>query len=141
MVPSGLTISASTPAGYRPANRARSTAASVWPGRSSTPPARHSRGKTWPGRLKSSTPWLGSITTTNAPAAKAAMASSTVLIAGSDQRRDDVLAPQPDRLHHVLVRHAGQLHAAHQLVEPGVEVLLRRLGAVVWVADDDHVVV
>ena len=37
MRPSSSTSSLSTPAGWRPARRARSTAASVWPGRSSTP--------------------------------------------------------------------------------------------------------
>ena len=40
MVPSSLTTSASTPAGCSPARRARSTAASVWPARLSTPPSR-----------------------------------------------------------------------------------------------------
>ena len=42
-------ISQMTPAGLRPASRARSTAASVWPARSSTPPSLARRGKTWPG--------------------------------------------------------------------------------------------
>ena len=37
---SSLTTSHSTPAGDRPAARARSTAASVWPARFSTPPGR-----------------------------------------------------------------------------------------------------
>jgi hypothetical protein len=47
------TTSQSTPAGRRPARRARSTAASVWPVRRSTPPSRARSGTTWPGRLKS----------------------------------------------------------------------------------------
>ena len=38
------------PAGCKPARRARSTAASVWPARFSTPPSRARRGKMWPGR-------------------------------------------------------------------------------------------
>ena len=42
-----------TPAGFRPASRARSTAASVWPVRSSTPPGLAFSGKTWPGWTRS----------------------------------------------------------------------------------------
>ena len=42
-----------TPAGVRPARRARSTEASVWPARTRTPPRRARRGKTWPGRTRS----------------------------------------------------------------------------------------
>ncbi len=38
MLPSSFTISHSTPAGRQPARRHRSTDASVWPGRRSTPP-------------------------------------------------------------------------------------------------------
>ena len=49
IVPSSLTTSASTPAGGRPASLARSTAASVWPGRRRTPPSTARRGNTWPG--------------------------------------------------------------------------------------------
>ena len=48
---SSETISHSAPTGVLPASRARSTAASVWPGRSSTPPALARRGTTWPGRV------------------------------------------------------------------------------------------
>ena len=50
---SSLTTSQSTPTGDMPAARARSTAASVWPARLSTPPGRYRRGKMWPGRLRS----------------------------------------------------------------------------------------
>ena len=46
-------ISQITPAGVRPASRARSTAASVWPVRSSTPPALALSGNTWPGWTRS----------------------------------------------------------------------------------------
>ena len=51
---SSVTISHSTPAGLMPASRARSTAASVWPARLSTPPVRYRRGKMCPGRRRSS---------------------------------------------------------------------------------------
>ena len=47
-------ISQITPAGIRPASRARSTAASVWPVRSRTPPSFAFSGKTWPGWTRSS---------------------------------------------------------------------------------------
>ena len=40
MLPSSFMISQITPAGLRPASRAMSTAASVWPARTSTPPSR-----------------------------------------------------------------------------------------------------
>ena len=49
MVPSSFMISQITPAGKSPARRAMSTAASVWPARTSTPPSRATSGKTWPG--------------------------------------------------------------------------------------------
>ncbi len=42
-------ISQMTPAGFSPARREISTAASVWPARTSTPPSRASSGKMWPG--------------------------------------------------------------------------------------------
>ena len=63
IVPSSLLISQITPAGMSPARRARSTAASVWPARSSTPPGRARRGNTWPGLTMSSGPASGSIAT------------------------------------------------------------------------------
>lgn len=47
-----LTISHIAPAGYSPARRARSTAASVCPCRVRTPPARHWRGNICPGLLQ-----------------------------------------------------------------------------------------
>jgi hypothetical protein len=49
-------ISHSAPTGVRPARRARSTAASVCPGRRRTPPARARSGSTWPGRTRSCGP-------------------------------------------------------------------------------------
>ena len=52
-----------TPAGLSPARRARSTAASVWPARSSTPPARLFSGKTCPGWTRSRGRLSGSIAT------------------------------------------------------------------------------
>src|SRR5436190_2218221 len=50
-----------TPAGISPASRARSTDASVWPVRSSTPPARALSGLTWPPTTMSSGPLSGSM--------------------------------------------------------------------------------
>ncbi len=61
MVPSSFMISQITPEGLRPARRAMSTAASVWPVRTSTPPSRAISGKTWPGVTMSSGPLLGSM--------------------------------------------------------------------------------
>mmetsp|Transcript_22421 Transcript_22421/g.66762 ORF Transcript_22421/g.66762 Transcript_22421/m.66762 type:complete len:379 (+) Transcript_22421:919-2055(+) len=61
MLPSRLlTISDNTPAGKEPARRARSTLASVWPGRTNTPPGRQRSGKMCPGRLKSAAVAAGS---------------------------------------------------------------------------------
>ena len=56
MVPSSFMISHTTPAGTRPASRARSTDASVWPDRCSTPPARARSGNTCPGWTRSRGP-------------------------------------------------------------------------------------
>ena len=56
IVPSSRMISQTTPAGLRPARRARSTAASVWPARCSTPPRRARSGKMWPGWTRSCGP-------------------------------------------------------------------------------------
>lgn len=61
MVPSSLMISQMTPAGSRPARRARSTAASVWPARFRTPISRARRGKMWPGVMRSSLVAVGLI--------------------------------------------------------------------------------
>ena len=61
IVPSSFMISQMTPAGASPASRARSTAASVWPARSSTPPGRARSGKTWPGIEMSSGSVSGAI--------------------------------------------------------------------------------
>ena len=46
MVPSSFMISQITPEGCSPARRLMSTAASVWPARTSTPPLRARSGKT-----------------------------------------------------------------------------------------------
>ena len=54
MPPSSSSTSQITPAGEQPASRARSTAASVWPARRSTPPGSARSGKMWPGRVRSS---------------------------------------------------------------------------------------
>ena len=61
MVPSSFMISQITPAGVRPAMRARSTEASVCPARTSTPPSRARSGNTWPGRARSPGRQSGSI--------------------------------------------------------------------------------
>ena len=53
MVPSSFMISQHRPHSLRPARRQRSTVASVWPLRSSTPPGLAMRGNMWPGRRKS----------------------------------------------------------------------------------------
>ena len=63
IVPSSFITSQITPAGFRPASRARSTAASVWPARSSTPPERLFSGNTWPGWTRSRGRLSGSIAT------------------------------------------------------------------------------
>ena len=51
--PASSTISAIAPTGSHPARRASSTAASVCPGRSRTPPVTARSGRTWPGRVRS----------------------------------------------------------------------------------------
>ena len=53
IVPSSFMISQITAAGVRPAMRARSQPASVWPARISTPPSCACSGKTWPGCTRS----------------------------------------------------------------------------------------
>ena len=63
MVPSSFMISQITPEGFSPASRAMSTAASVWPARTSTPPSRARSGKTCPGVAMSCGPERGSIAT------------------------------------------------------------------------------
>src|SRR3954453_1079175 len=61
IVPSSFWISQITPAGIRPARRARSIEASVWPVPPSTPPAFALSGWTWPPTTMSSGPLPGSI--------------------------------------------------------------------------------
>ena len=63
MVPSSFMISQITPDGFSPASRAMSTAASVWPARTSAPPSRAASGNTWPGVTMSSRPQSGLIAT------------------------------------------------------------------------------
>src|SRR5918995_33987 len=63
MVPSSFMTSQITPDGFSPASRARSTAASVCPVRSRTPPSLALSGKTWPGWTRSLGPECGSIAT------------------------------------------------------------------------------
>src|SRR3954470_493996 len=61
IVPSSFCTSQITPAGISPASRARSTLASVWPVRSSTPPDRAFNGCTCPPTTMSPGPLPGSI--------------------------------------------------------------------------------
>ena len=61
--PSSLMISQITPAGVRPAMRLMSTAASVWPARTRTPPSRATSGKMCPGETMSSMPLDASVAT------------------------------------------------------------------------------
>ena len=63
IVPSSFMISQITPDGIRPARRVRSTAASVWPARSSTPPSFALSGNTCPGWTIPSGFVLGSMAT------------------------------------------------------------------------------
>ena len=63
MVPSSFMISQITADALRPASRAMSTDASVWPVRTSTPPSLASSGKMWPGVTMSSGPFDVSIAT------------------------------------------------------------------------------
>src|SRR5512132_2302196 len=63
IVPSSFMTSQMTPDGVRPARRAMSTPASVWPARTSTPPSRASSGNTWPGETISSGPFVASMAT------------------------------------------------------------------------------
>ena len=66
-------ISQITPLGLSPASRATSTAASVWPARTSTPPGRATSGKTWPGETIASGPLAASIATAMVRARSAAL--------------------------------------------------------------------
>ncbi|MNF62213.1 hypothetical protein D3C84_438890 [compost metagenome] len=59
MLPSSFITSTITAAGLKPARRARSQPASVWPARVSTPPSRARKGKIWPGCTRSSAPASG----------------------------------------------------------------------------------
>ena len=61
IVPSGFMISQITPAGLSPAIRAKSTDASVWPARASTPPSLAWRGRMCPGLARSDGLVLGSM--------------------------------------------------------------------------------
>ena len=54
IAPSSRIISQITPMGRQPASLTKSTAASVWPARCSTPPERARSGKMWPGCTRSS---------------------------------------------------------------------------------------
>ena len=155
IVPSSFMISQSTPMGRKPASCARSTAASVWPARCSTPPGRARNGKTWPGWTKSSGTAVGDGHDLNGPGA----------VGGADAGGD---AARGVHAHlkigaetlAVLAHHAvnaellqplgGRRHANQAAPEPGHEIdgggrdVLRRhdeialVLAVGIVHDDDH---
>ena len=72
IVPSSFMISQMTPAGYKPAIRARSTAASVCPARTMTPPMRARNGNIWPGRARSDGRVAGAIAASTVVARSAA---------------------------------------------------------------------
>ena len=72
IVPSSFMTSQMTPAGYSPAIRARSTAASVCPARTITPPVRDRSGNMWPGRARSDGCVAGSIAVSTVAARSAA---------------------------------------------------------------------
>ena len=112
MVPSSFMISQMTPAGLRPARRARSTAASVWPARSSTPPGRAMSGNTWPGCTRSPGRDSGSMATWMVCARSAA--EMPVVTPGSSARLDrDGEGGLQARL--VVARHRRQVELAAAL--------------------------
>ncbi len=71
-MPSSFITSQITPDGFSPASRDTSTAASVWPARTSTPPSRALSGKIWPGLAISAAPFAGSVATATVRARSAA---------------------------------------------------------------------
>ena len=85
MVPSSRMISQITPDGLSPASRATSTAASVWPARTSTPPGRATSGKTWPGETIASGPLAASIATAMVRARSAALMPVEMPVARLDR--------------------------------------------------------
>ena len=72
MLPSSFMISQITPEGLSPARREISTAASVCPARTRTPPSRAVKGNTWPGLTMSPGPLVASIATETVRALSAA---------------------------------------------------------------------
>ena len=108
--------SASTPAGYLPARRARSTAASVCPARFITPPGSYRKGYMWPGRARSAglvfgsrtvlmvrqrsvaeipvvVPWAASIETVNA-VRRTSVFLATIIGRSSSSRRSPTIGRQ-----------------------------------------------
>ncbi len=96
MVPSSFMISQTTPDGSSPASRAMSTAASVWPARTSTPPSRAISGKMCPGVARSARVDLGSIATWTVRARSAAEmpvvmpSRASMLTVNAVERRDSL---------------------------------------------------
>ena len=83
--PSSATISPMTPTGESPASSMRSTAASVWPPRSRTPPSTARSGRMWPGRMSFSGVDAGSASTRSVCARSAALMPVEVRSAASTE--------------------------------------------------------
>ncbi|MNQ71979.1 hypothetical protein D3C85_866690 [compost metagenome] len=96
MLPSSFMISQITPLGWKPAMRARSQAASVWPARASTPPGWAISGKMWPGLT------MSAATASRAAAActvRARSAAEMPVVTPSAASMDTVnLVPKPEPL-------------------------------------------
>ena len=100
MVPSSFMISQITPDGLRPARRAMSTAASVWPARTSVPPSRAISGKMWPGVTMSSRPHSGLIATATVCARSARRDAGGDALARLDRDGERGLVARAVRLAH-----------------------------------------
>ena len=111
MVPSSRMISQITPDGLSPARRETSTAASVWPARTSTPPGRATSGKTWPGETMASAPLALSIATAMVRARSAALNAGGDAVARLDRDGEGGF-------------HAGAVDARHRLQPERVDALL-----------------
>ncbi|MNN55304.1 hypothetical protein D3C81_1701730 [compost metagenome] len=95
MVPSSLSTSTITEAGLKPARRARSHPASVWPARVSTPPSRARRGKMCPGCTRSSGRAFGAMAAATVRARSAAEMPVVTPLAASIDTVNAVLNTLP----------------------------------------------
>ena len=85
--PSSATTSAIAPTGSRPARRMSSTAASVWPPRSRTPPSTARSGRMWPGRMTLDGRRAGSASTLSVCARSDALMPVELAVGGVDAHR------------------------------------------------------